>query len=74
MQASQLIRMGNQIAGFFDSFPDRDEAVREVAVHLKKFWPPAMRQALLAQLDGAGAAAAHGLLAAAVQAHRQLIE
>ena len=37
MNDSQLIRMGNQIATFFESFPDRQEGLRETALHLKKF-------------------------------------
>ncbi|MBS0506887.1 MAG: formate dehydrogenase subunit delta [Proteobacteria bacterium] len=74
MQPNQLLRMGNQIATFFDSFPDRQEAMRELAMHLKKFWPPAMRHELLALFDSTGGDAAHALLAAAVRAHRPLIE
>ncbi len=74
MNDSQLIRMGNQIATFFESFPDRQEGLRETALHLKKFWTPAMRQQLLARLDAGPREQAGPMLVAAVQAHRGLIE
>ena len=56
LPAQQLLRMGQQIAEFFTSYPDQQEAVQEVALHLKKFWPPSMRQALRRHLEDASAA------------------
>lgn len=46
----KLVRMANQIAGFFQSQP---EAVRVegVATHINKFWEPRMRRSLLAMID-----------------------
>jgi formate dehydrogenase subunit delta len=38
--------MVNQIADFFDAYPEA-EAVSGVAEHLSKFWDPAMRRQLL---------------------------
>ena len=67
-QPHNLVRMGNQIAEFFASYPDEQEAVQEVALHLKKFWAPSMRQALWGYLQAdSGAAQAHSLLHQAVQ-------
>lgn len=43
-----LIKMANQIGSFFDSFTDRTLARDEVAGHLKRFWDPRMRRAILA--------------------------
>jgi formate dehydrogenase subunit delta len=45
MSHDKLIRMANQIAGFFATQPGRDQAER-VAAHLKDFWGPEMRAAL----------------------------
>ena len=45
MSHDKLIRMANQIAGFFKTQPGRDQAER-VAAHLKDFWGPEMRAAL----------------------------
>ena len=61
MDIENLVKMANRIGQFFESMPDADEASREIALHLRKFWEPRMRQALLAHLD-ARAGADAGLL------------
>lgn len=55
MDVDNLIRMANRIGEFFQAMPDRAEAVDGVATHIRKFWEPRMRQALLAAVDGGGA-------------------
>ncbi len=67
---ANLIRMANQIGIFFESMPDREEACAGIVNHLKKFWDPRMRQAFLAQLDGAEATEIRPIVRDAVQAHR----
>lgn len=52
----KLVRMANQIAGFFRSYPD-DEAVAGIHKHIVAFWTPKMRAAL----DAFGPTAASGL-------------
>jgi formate dehydrogenase subunit delta len=47
MNPDHLVRMANGIADFFISLPDHDEAVEGVADHIRKFWEPRMRTALL---------------------------
>tara|TARA_B100001996_G_scaffold228716_1_gene176249 strand:+ start:7168 stop:7392 length:225 start_codon:yes stop_codon:yes gene_type:complete len=47
MEKNQLIIMANQIGGFFRSYPDREQATKDVATHLKKFWPPIMRKEIV---------------------------
>jgi formate dehydrogenase subunit delta len=42
---SSMIRMSNQIAANFAHFP-HDQAVKEVATHIKSFWDPRMRARL----------------------------
>jgi formate dehydrogenase subunit delta len=49
VKRDELIRMANQIARFFEPYPE-DEAVAGVADHLEKFWTPAMRTQLVACL------------------------
>jgi formate dehydrogenase subunit delta len=51
MDVDTLIEMVNRIAEFFDSMPDHDEAIDGVADHVRKFWAPRMRSALLEVLD-----------------------
>lgn len=41
----KLVRMGNQIAQFFKSYP-HDEAVAGIASHIEAFWTPKMRQTI----------------------------
>jgi formate dehydrogenase subunit delta len=51
MNATQLIKMANQIGAFFASQPDPTQARSEFAQHLKRQWDPQMRTALYAHLD-----------------------
>lgn len=54
MDIERLARMANDIARFFEAEPDHTEAVNGVLGHIKRFWDPRMRQAILAhaQADG----------------------
>jgi len=74
MQESHLMRMGNQIATFFDSMPDRQDAMVELATHLRKFWEPRMRRAFLSEFDSGNVQGMHPFLVTTVQQHRALIE
>jgi formate dehydrogenase subunit delta len=58
MDVNSLIEMANQIGEFFDSMPDRPEAVDGVADHIHRFWAPRMRIALLNRLDDPSVVAA----------------
>uniref|UniRef100_UPI001A8D0527 formate dehydrogenase subunit delta n=1 Tax=Trinickia mobilis TaxID=2816356 RepID=UPI001A8D0527 len=51
MNQEHLIVMANQIGEFFESMPDREEALAGVADHIRRFWEPRMRRAILAALD-----------------------
>jgi formate dehydrogenase subunit delta len=57
MDLDNLIEMANRIGEFFDSMPDRAEAVDGVADHIRRFWAPRMRLAILAALDDPAASA-----------------
>ncbi|MFC5428465.1 formate dehydrogenase subunit delta [Paraburkholderia denitrificans] len=57
MKADLLVDMANQIGTFFDSLPDREEALKGIAEHIRRFWEPRMRRVLLAELDGGAEAA-----------------
>ncbi|RCX07603.1 formate dehydrogenase subunit delta [Extensimonas vulgaris] len=73
MDIHHLLRMANQIGTFFEAMPERDQALQEVAQHLRKFWEPRMRRELLAHLD-AGGAGLRPIVADALRAHRALVE
>ena len=53
MKLEKLITMANQIGSFFEAMPDREQAVADVASHLKRSWEPRMRQQILASLGTA---------------------
>jgi formate dehydrogenase subunit delta len=42
----QLITQANQIGDFFGAWPDREQARKEIANHLSRFWEPRMRRQL----------------------------
>jgi formate dehydrogenase subunit delta len=50
MSPDRLIYMANQIGKFFASQGDA-QSVDGVENHLRKFWDPRMRAAIIAQLD-----------------------
>jgi len=50
----KLVYMANQIATFFVS-QDQATASEKTAEHIKKFWDPRMRAAIIAHLDVGGA-------------------
>ena len=75
MNQHHLIEMANQIGGFFESLPDRDEALFDIAEHIRKFWEPRMRRTILAALDS-GEAHESGLseiVEAALRKHRDAL-
>ena len=74
MKTDNLIKMANQIGNFFEAMPDRDEAVADIAGHLKRFWAPRMRQALLGHVDANAGAGLLEIVQEAVGRHRQSLE
>jgi len=64
----RLVYMANQIGKFFVS-QGKDKAPAAIAEHLKKFWDPRMRSAIIAHLD-AGGAGLDPMVLAAVQTLR----
>ena len=70
MQVDNLIRMANQIGAFFEAMPDRPAALESLVLHIKKFWTPSMRRALLDQVDGTGDAGLSPMAAEAILLHR----
>jgi formate dehydrogenase subunit delta len=55
MDTENLVKMANNIGNFFSAEPDRTAAVDGVADHLRKFWEPRMRRAIIAHYSQGGA-------------------
>lgn len=54
MNIQHIIKMANQIGQFFESEPDQNQAVNDVASHLKRFWEPRMRKAIINHVNNGG--------------------
>lgn len=74
MDGGKLVRMANQIAGFFAVEPERAAAVAGIAGHLQRFWEPRMRREILAVLDRGGEHGMHELVVAALRDHRRQLQ
>jgi formate dehydrogenase subunit delta len=73
MDSQQLIKMANQIGQFFESMPNREEAEKDIASHLKRFWDPRMRRVIVASLDNEDAAAMSPIVREALSTHRKML-
>ena len=63
MEIRDMVRMANQIAGFFKGYGP-EEGAKETAAHINAFWEPRMRHELLARVRW-GDTTLHPLLVAA---------
>jgi len=43
METKILIRMANDIGNFFKSYPNEEQAKKDMALHIQKFWGRDMR-------------------------------
>jgi formate dehydrogenase subunit delta len=57
MNIDLLIKMANDIGAYFASEPDPEQAARDVAAHLRRYWEPRMRRQMISYYEerrGAG--------------------
>ena len=57
MNIDLLIKMANEISAYFASEPDAEQAAKDVAGHLRRYWEPRMRRQIIAYYEerrGAG--------------------
>ena len=73
MDVNNLIKMANQIGIFFESMPDRQQAVADIASHIRRFWEPRMRRALLDSLEQNDAEGLSDIVREALSTHRQTL-
>ena len=74
MDVHHLAEMANQIGQFYVAEPDRKQALLDTATHIRRFWDPRMRRALLEHLDTPGAAGLDAFVTEAVRTHRTILE
>jgi len=69
MNIAHLIKMANQIGSFFSTMPDRPQAINDLASHIKRFWEPRMRRALVQYIEEEGGSQLSDFVLEAVKAH-----
>lgn len=76
MHVDKLVTMANRIGQFFSAMPDREEALDGIAQHIRRFWEPRMRHALLDGLDAANGAdiGLEPIVLQAINQYRPLLE
>ncbi|HWZ60151.1 MAG TPA: formate dehydrogenase subunit delta [Gemmatimonadaceae bacterium] len=70
MDVEHLVAMANQIGHFYESLADRDEALSSTATHMRRFWDPRMRRAMLGHIDEHGGTGLEPFTLEAIQRHR----
>jgi len=70
MDALKLVKMANEISSFFESEPDPQAVSEGIAGHIKRFWDPRMRRALLAHIDASAGEGCKPAVLAAIASHR----
>ena len=66
LNIERLVAMANDIAHYFASEPERDDAIAGIAAHLERFWEPRMRAAIVAHCRDANGEGLHELAREAV--------
>lgn len=51
MDVRKLVKMANQIAMNFDYGPEKDKAIAGAVDHMRRFWTPDMRAAIIAYAE-----------------------
>lgn len=57
MEIDNLVHMANRIGEFFEAMPDGAEAREGITTHIRRYWEPRMRRALVEHVkteQGAG--------------------
>jgi formate dehydrogenase subunit delta len=70
---ANLVKMANQIGSFFETMQDHDKALADIAKHLKNFWAPPMRRALLAHVEQEGGSDLRPIVLEAVKRHQDTL-
>ena len=72
MDIGHLVTMANQIGDFFKSYPDSEQAKKDIVMHIKRFWAFNMRLQLIEHAQ-ASAQGLQPLVKEAVLEHHALL-
>lgn len=68
-----LVTMANQIGDFFGTLKNREQSLEEIANHLRRFWEPRMRLALLAHVDQQAGAGLSDIVLESLRTYRNIV-
>lgn len=71
MKTETLIKMANQIGDFFEPHPNVEQAKRDIAEHLNRFWTLEMRQQIARYIAEKQGINLHAKVISAITAHVQ---
>jgi formate dehydrogenase subunit delta len=69
METEKLIKMANQIGDFFQASIDQEEAKKEIAGHLHKFWNSVMIKSIVTHVTEHKGEGLHPRVREAIQQH-----
>jgi len=69
MEIEKLIKMANQIGSFFEAYPNDEEAKKEIAGHLHKFWNSVMIKSIVSHVNENKGVGLHPRVIEAIQQH-----
>jgi len=67
MDIHHLVKMANEIATYYEQYPDHGEAVSAIAVHMKNYWEPRMRRQIISYVVEEGGKDLKDLVREAIQ-------
>ena len=70
MNSEHLVQMANSIGDFFAAMPDAEEARRDLAAHIRRYWEPRMRRGIFEHIDRARGEGLREIVLQALQQHR----
>ena len=73
MSTNNLVKMANQIGAFFETMQDREKALNDIAMHVRRFWDPRMRRALLEHVEQEGGSDLQPMVLEAIKRHQAML-
>ena len=73
MDIQNLVTMANRIGDFYESIPDVSEAKQGIIDHIRKFWEPRMREAMVAKLQDPATQSLHPTVRQAIEENLDLM-
>ena len=70
MNTQHLVQMANNIGDFFAAMPDAEEARRDLASHIHRYWEPRMRRGIFEHIDRTQGDGLREIVLQALQQHR----